>query len=630
MNSSTNKRLIFTGYLVITAAVLLILRLYFLQVMSGEDYAKAASENITRTRTTAAPRGNIYDRNGKLLVESVPTTAVAVDPFEVLKRDDVLSTLSKRLGISYYDLKDKLEKTKTTYIDRIIIKQNIDKETLVYLKEHSQDLPGVEVVNIFLRKYNFGSLAAHVLGYTGEIDEEKLKQEKNQSEYEGGDQIGLTGVEEQYEDILRGIKGKIVYEVDPLGRPSDIVEQENYVFGNDIYLTIDIELQKYVEEILAIQLEAIRQNKVAKTNDYYRAGGGSVVVLDAKTGEVLAMASYPTFDPQVFIGGISSINWNELNDPSMKFPLNNRAIMGFPPGSVFKIAPAYAGLSEGVINKNSIIFCAGTWYGLGTDYSKTCWNKGGHGGLNIIGGIQNSCDIFFYETGLRLFLKNKNSDELLQKYAKILGFGSKTGIDLPNEDTGIIPDKAWKKDRFKNDKANSIWFPGDTVNMAIGQGDVLVSPLQLAYAYMTLANRGIQYTPHILKEVRDETGEKVFDFKSEKVNDQELNQDYINIIENGLNLVTAKGTASSAFKPFPVDKIPVAGKTGTAEFSGRQDYAWFASYAPVGNPQYIVTVMLEEAGGGGRNAAPIAEKIYEYLYHIESQEQVHSVDSFGD
>jgi penicillin-binding protein 2 len=598
--------------------------------MSGEIYAEAASQNITRTRSTAAPRGNIYDRNGKLLIESVPTTAVAVDPYTVLKREDVLSTLSYKLGISYYDLKDKLEKTKTTYIDRIIIKQNIDKDTLVYLKENSQNLPGVEIVNIFLRKYNYEYLAAHILGYTGEIDEAKLKIENNAAGYEGGDQIGLTGVEAQYEDILNGIKGKIVYEVDPLGRPTNIVEQTDYISGNDIYLTIDIELQKYVEETLATQLEAIRQKKVGKTNVNYNAGGGAVVVLDAKTGEVLSMASYPTYDPSVFIGGISTMDWQQLNDPAKNYPLNNRAIMGFPPGSVFKIAPAYAGLSEGVITANSILFCAGTWYGLGTDYPKTCWNKSGHGGLNLLGGIQNSCDIYFYQVALRLFLKNKNSGELLQKYCRLLGFGDKTGIDLPNETTGVIPDKAWKKEWFKNDKANSIWFPGDTVNMGIGQGDVLVSPLQLAYAYMTMANRGKQYTPHVLKEIKDENGVNTTNLNLNKYNDIELNQEYVNLIENGLNLVTKKGTGSAAFRSFPLDKIPVAGKTGTAEFAGHQDYAWFASYAPINNPQYVVAVMLEEAGGGGANAAPIAEKIYEYLYHIQSAQQVHSVDSFGD
>jgi len=610
--------------------VVLILRLYFLQIMSGEVYAQAASESITRTRSTAAPRGNIYDRNGKLLVESVPTVAVAVDPYTVLEREDVLTVLSTKLKIPYYDLKKKLEEKKTTYIDRVIIDQEVDNEALVYLKENSNDLPGVEVINVFLRKYNYGYLASHVLGYTGEITEEKLKQEKYRTGYEGGDQIGLTGIEAQYDDILQGIKGKIVYEVDPLGRPTDIIEQTDYIPGNDIYITIDIELQRFVEETLTTQLEQIRQMKITGTDEYYNAGGGAAVVLDVKTGEVLAMASNPTYDPGLFIGGISTSDWKELNEPANGYPLNNRALMGFPPGSVFKIVTAYAGLSEEVINQGSLIRCSGTWYGLGPDYPKTCWSKGGHGSLNIVGALQNSCDTFFYELGLRLYLKDKNADELLQKYAKLLGFGSQTGIDLPNEESGIIPDKAWKKEYFKNDKANSVWFPGDTVNMSIGQGDVLVTPLQMAYAYMAVADRGIQHVPHILKEISEDSTENLLDYPTVEENNMELNQEYLNIIENGLYMVTKQGTGASAFSGFPLDEISVAGKTGTAEFAGRQDYAWFACYAPIDNPKYVIAIMLEEAGGGGRNVAPIARNILEYLFNIESSGKVHSVDSFGD
>ena len=630
MNINSDKKLIFIGYLVIVIVVVLSLRLYFLQVMSGDIYAQAASENITRTRSTAAPRGNIYDRNGKLLVESIPTIAVAVDPYTVLNREDILTILSTRLKIPYYDLKRMLEEKKTTYIDRVIIKYDIDQETLVYLKENSASLPGVEIINIFLRQYNYGYLAAHVLGYTGEITEEKLKMEKYKTGYEGGDQIGLTGIEAQYEDILQGIKGKIIYEVDPLGRPTDIIEQTDYIPGNDIYITIDIELQKFVEETLATQLEQIRETKITNTDEYYKAGGGAVVVMDIKTGEILAMASNPTFDPSVFVGGISTTKWNELNKPASRYPLNNRALMGFPPGSVFKIVTSYAGLSEEIINKSTSFSCAGTWYGLGSDYPKTCWNKSGHGSLNILGALQNSCDTFFYELGLRLYLKNKNADELLQKYCRIFGFGSQTGVDLPNEESGIIPDKAWKKEWFKNDKANSVWFPGDTVNMSIGQGDVLVTPLQMAYSYMAVADRGIQHVPHLLKDISEDTDENLFDYSIGEVKDLSLDQDYLDTIEKGLYLVTKQGTAASAFSGFPMDEFPVAGKTGTAEFAGRQDYAWFSCYAPIDNPKYVIAIMLEEAGGGGRNVAPIARRILEYLFNIESSGKVHSVESFGD
>ncbi len=630
MNTSSNNKLTAISYFLIAIVVALSLRLYFLQIMSGEIFAQAATESITRVRSTAAPRGNIYDRNGKLLVESIPTVAVAVDPYTVLAREDVMTILSSKLKIPYQDLRKKLEDKKTTYIDRVIIKYDIDKETLVYLKENSESLPGVEVVNIFLRQYNYGYLAAHILGYTGEITEEMLKKEKNKAGYEGGDQVGLTGVEAEYEDILQGIKGKIVYEVDPLGRPTDIIEQADYIAGNDIYLTIDIELQRFVEELLATQLEQIRDTKISKTNEYYNAGGGAAVVMDVKTGEILAMASNPTYDPGVFVGGISFTQWEELNKPENRHPLNNRAIMGFPPGSVFKIAPAYAGLSEDIINNNTTFNCAGTWYGLGSSYPKTCWSKGGHGGLSIQGAIQNSCDIFFYELGLRLYLKNKNADELLQKYCRILGYGSQTGLDLPNEESGIIPDRDWKKEWFKNDKANSVWFPGDTVNMAIGQGDVLVTPLQVAYSYMAIADRGIQHIPHVLKDIGEDSLEQKLGYPVEEVKNLNLNQDYLSFIEAGLYRVVKQGTAASAFSGFPLDEFPVAGKTGTAEFAGRQDYAWFSCYAPINNPKYVIAIVLEEAGGGGKNVAPIARRILEYLFNIESSGKVRSVESYGD
>ena len=608
-------RIIIYFFLVLVAV--LIVRLYFLQVMSGEVYAQQASENLLRSKSVPAPRGNIYDRNGKLLVKSIPVPAVAVDPRVLLKNKNVIETLSEKLSIPYEDIVKKIEKSNISYLERVILKENIDYGTMIYLKENSDILPGVEVIDTFLREYSYGTLAAHILGYIGEIDEEKLKSKKYSSGYEGGDQIGLTGIEEVYEDVLKGIKGKITYEVDPSGKPKSVVQDTPYSAGNDLFLTIDIDLQKAVEEILGTSILARRQVKVPRTDEYYKVPGGAVVVLSAKTGEILSMASYPTYDPSLFTGGISVANWNLLNDPVNEFPLNNRAIMSLPSGSVFKIVTAYGGLNEGIINKNSVLICNGVWEGLGKDFPKWCWNKSGHGGLNIFSAIQYSCDIFFYQVGYGLFLKNQNADELLQKYARIFGFGSETGVDLPFEDKGIVPDKEWKKEYFKNQIANSVWFPGDTVNMSIGQGDVLVTPLQLAQAYSLIANRGLKYAPHLAKEVRDINGNVLIDLSKSKYEDLNLNKDYIEIFEKGMGLVTTQGTASSTFRDFPLKEIPIAGKTGTAEVVGKQDYGWFASFAPIGNPEYIVVVALEQSGGGSASAAPIAEKIYEYLFNIK-------------
>jgi penicillin-binding protein 2 len=619
MNSDSHTKIRFriVLYFFVALITVLVVRLYFMQVMSGEVYAQQASEGILRSKSVPAPRGNIYDRNGKLLVKSIPVPAVAVDPRILIKNVAVVKILSEKLNIPYEEIMSKIQKSNISYLDRIILKQDIDYGTMIYLKENSANLPGVDVIDSFLREYEYGSLAAHVLGYTGEIDEQQLKDKKYSIGYEGGDQIGLTGIEQVYEDILRGIKGKITYEVDPAGKPKSIVEETPYSAGNDLYLTIDIDLQKAVEEILSNSILAQRKVMVPKTNETYKVPGGAVVVLSAKTGEILSMASYPTYDPSIFTGGISVTDWNYLNDPANQFPLNNRAIMSYAPGSIFKIVTAYAGLNEEVINKNTVLYCGGVWNGLGSDFPKWCWNKSGHGGLNILGAIQNSCDIFFYQVGYGLFNKNQNSGELLQKYAKIFGLGSQTGVDLPFEDSGVIPDKKWKKEYFKDQIANSVWFPGDSVNMAIGQGDVLATPLQMAQAYSVIVNRGLVYTPHLAKEIKDLKGNVLVNFNIKDPKDLNLNKDYIGLIEKGLGLVTSQGTASSKFRDFPLKEIPIAGKTGTAEVAGKQDWGWFASYAPIGNPEYIVVVMLEQSGGGSASAAPIADKIYKYIYNVK-------------
>ena len=239
--------------------------------------------------------------------------------------------------------------------------------------------------------------------------------------------------------------------------------------------------------------------------------------------------------------------------------------------------------------------------------------------MSIRNAIKHSCDIYFYELGYGLFVKVDNIEELLQKYAREMGFGSETGIDLPFEDEGRVPDRQWKKEYFKDQVEYTVWFPGDTINMSIGQGDLLVTPLQMAMAYSTVANRGIQYEPHLVLETRDQFGGIGAESSVENWKDLELNEYYLELIEDGFDMVTKPGgTAAYTFRNFPTDEIPIAGKTGTAEVFGKQDFAWFASYGPIGNPEYAVVVMLEEAGGGGSNASPIAEKIYRYLFGLDN------------
>lgn len=618
MNSNIQIRLRIVIYLAAAFLVTLMLRLYFLQVISGDIYAEMATENVSRSASIIAPRGNIYDRNGKLLVKSIPVAAVAVQPDILLDNEEALQLLAGYLDMPVSDIRKELEDANISYLERVFIKTGIDRPTIIKIEESSDSLPGVEVVDVYLREYEYGVLASHILGYTGEIDEEKLSSGQYGGDYAGGDQIGLTGLEEQYESVLKGEKGKLVYEVDPLGRPVRIIEKTEPVSGSDIYLTIDIELQNVAEEALLNGILEARDKTIKDTDENYIVPGGAAVVLDAKNGEILAMASYPTYDPEVFSGGISVEDWEYLNDAENQYPLNNRAVLSYPPGSTFKVVTSYAGLMENIISEYSVFSCHGVWFGLGSDFPKYCWNKSGHGSLNIRQAIRDSCDIYFYQVGYGLFLKLDNAEELLQKYARDFGFGSKTGIDLPSEDKGRIPDREWKKEYFKENVENTVWYPGDTVNMSIGQGDILVTPLQMAMVYATVANKGIQYQPHLVMGIKDQHQGAELEETVKNWKDLELDENYMDIIEDGLSMVVKSGgTAWYAFRNFPLDEIPLAGKSGTAEVFGKQDYAWFASYGPIGNPEYVIVIMLEQAGGGSSNVAPIIEKIYRYLFELD-------------
>ena len=305
MNSNIRIRLRIIIYLVMAVLIALLLRLYFLQVISGEVFAEMATESISRRTEITAPRGNIYDRNGKLLVKSIPVSAVAVQPHILLQDGEALELLSGYLDMPVQSVRDKLEDADISYLERVFLKTGIDKPTVIKIRENSAMLPGVEVVDIYFREYQYGVLASHILGYTGEIDEEKLSSGLYSGDYSGGDQIGLTGLEEQYENTLRGEKGELVFEVDPLGRPVSIIEEREPVSGNDLYLTIDIELQKVAEEALYRGIMEVREKTLTNSDEHYKVTGGAVVVLNAKNGEVLSMASYPTYDPGIFSGGIS-------------------------------------------------------------------------------------------------------------------------------------------------------------------------------------------------------------------------------------------------------------------------------------------------------------------------------------
>lgn len=611
------------GAVVIVALGALSVRLWTMQVLSGETYAALAQENRIREISLDAPRGRILDRNGKLLVTNRPSLAVALDPADerirslivraqsATKSDDptraeireTLGPLASMLGMDVQEVFDKITDSRVEALRPRVIAVDVPLDVVAQLSEQNQRFPGVRVEQVAVREYPYKSIGAHVLGYTGEISQEQLKQSDPMAGYELGDVVGKAGIEAQYERVLQGDKGRRLIEVNASGKPIRIVNEEAPVAGRDIRLTIDIEVQRVAEEQLAYAIaEAHRQG-------FKNAKAGAVVVLDVKTGEVLAMASAPTYDPAVFLGGISQAEWKALTDKSSEYPLNNRAIMGaYPPASTFKAVTGLAGLEAGITYSGKRYYCPGKWTEMGEQWPKWCWKKSGHGDISFDGGIEESCDTVFYEIGYEFY---KRKREELQSFARSFGLGSKLGIDLPGELRGRVPDAAWKKEYNRDYPEWQTWLPGDTVNLAIGQGDMLVTPLQMAAVYAGIANGGTVMRPHVLKEVLDAEGAVARAYQPEVAARVPVSAEHLSIMRNALVRVTRSGTAAAAFRGFD---IPVAGKTGTAQVAGKDDFAWFCAFAPADAPKYAVAVVVEQGGHGGSVAAPAARNVLAKLF----------------
>ncbi|MRR10988.1 penicillin-binding protein 2, partial [bacterium] len=455
------------GLVVLIVLGTLFVRLWSMQVLSGDAYRAMADDNRVREISLDAPRGRILDRNGVPLVSNRPTLAVTVSPASK-DDDDLLMKLSVVLGMPVQEIKEKVASKKEAALRPRVVAIDASDEVVAYLAEHEAEFPGVEVQVLAVRQYSMGSRAAHVLGYTGEISEDQLA-EPDFVDYALGDTVGKTGVEAQYESVLQGDKGYRRIEVDAKGRPRRVIEEVEPIAGSDIVLTIDSNVQKVAEEAL------VRALQDAHRDDFDAAKAGAAVALDVKTGEVLAMASVPTYDPALFLGGITTGDWGRLTAKDSEFPLNNRAIMAlYPPASTFKAFTGLAGLQYDVTREWTTFDCSGRWTEMGEQWPKSCWKKTGHGNISFHGGIVDSCDVVFYNVGYE-FYKRKNEE--LQAYARQWGYGQETGIDLPGEVSGRVPDAAWKADFNKNYPEFVKWLPGDPVNIAIGQGDLLATPL---------------------------------------------------------------------------------------------------------------------------------------------------------
>jgi penicillin-binding protein 2 len=604
----TAVRIAILGGIAMSLLGLLLVRLWFLQVISGEQYAERADGNRLRTVITEPPRGNILDRNGTALVTNTTGENVTARPRELTgaRRRQVMTRLSPLLGTPVAELMERMELGDQRPLEPVILARNIDPPLYRYLAEYRRDFPGISLAETYLRAYPEGTVAAHVLGSTGRITPEQIADYRARG-YSGNETIGTDGIEQRYERFLSGQPGRAVVEVDASGEPRgrEYVSLDSPVPGRDIQLSIDLPTQRALEAALADAAE--KQG----------APGASGVALDPNTGEVLAIASYPTYSPEVFVKRNEKAVSRLLNDE--RTPLLNRAIGGvYPAGSTFKPITAAAALQTGQLSVGEEIESSSSVTLYKQEFDNFRGNS--HGFVTLPTALQVSSDTYFYQVADRLYRaqSERNKDYPLMDEARAFGLGDTTGIDVPGERAGTVPDPEWKKQAFaginpatgeKFTDFDRSWLAGDTIQLGIGQGYLLTTPLQMAVAYSAIANGGTVVTPSVAREVQDPNGRVVQELAQGRPTRQlDLRPEYITALREGLFEAAngPDGTATAVFGNLP-DGQKVAGKTGTAEqFSGddKRDHSWFVGYAPHDNPDIVVSVVIERGGTGANAAAP--------------------------
>lgn len=557
-------------------------RLWYWQVYRHDHFAAAARANRVRRVPLPPPRGIIFDRHGKVLTTSRCVNNVAIVPAALPddRREEVLRRLAFLLRKSPQEVTDVFDATLGRPFEPVTIAENVDMRTVVAVEENRPRLPGVLIVTNIARHYVNGRFAAHLLGHIGEVTPEELER-RQRRDVRPGDLVGKLGVERQFDVYLVGARGSEWVEVNASGQPVRTIGRSPQKTGQSVFLTIDARLQRAAEEGL---------NAAGRP--------GAVAVVDVRNGEVLALASKPDFDPNQFGHRIPSALWWALMKDERR-PLYNRAIAGLnPPGSTFKLITALAGLERGAITPHTTYVCPGGLH-IGR-YFKRCWKA--HGACDLYKAIAASCDVYFYHVSRRV------GPDAIAHVARRFGLGQKTGIDLAGEAAGLIPTPAWKKKRWRQE-----WFGGDTLNMSIGQGYVQTTPLQMACLTAAIANGGTYYRPHLLKKVVADRGKLVLRYEPQGRSVHTALR-FIDIVRQGMRdaVIAPGGTAHLMNMP----QVTVAGKTGSAEDARTEkSHAWFVCFAPYENPQIALCVMLEAAGHGGTEAAPIAKKILEVAFH---------------
>jgi len=591
-----DKRFVQSRIVVIRVAAILVFLfllagLWNLQILQRSYYKELAEKNQIRAITLVAPRGKILDRNGKIIVDNRPSFTLSLMREHLSSIESSVNLLASGLNLEVDFLKSQVEKHRhqPSYLP-IVIKEDLTAADLAFIESHRLEFPGLDVIRQPRRFYREGQLAAHLLGYVGEISEKQL--ETQEFGYcKPGDFVGKAGVERVYNRILTGIDGQRRVMVDSRGREVAVLDSVEPVPGNDLRLTIDLDIQRAAE-------------------NGFGEKGGAAVSLDPRSGEILSLVSRPAFDPNSFSSRISKKEWVDLiNDP--RKPMQNRAIQSrFPPGSVFKIIMTIAGLQEGILKPGYTDFCSGSTVMYGRPFA--CHKKGGHGTVDLHKAIINSCNVFFYHLGQKLGI------DKIAYWAQSMGLGQKTGVDLPSEDTGLIPSPEWKKRVYKAD-----WYAGETISVAIGQGYVSLTLIQTARAFGGFGIGGVFKTPHVVSTEELKKWGQTSNFSTEK--QFKLDEQTFQIVSQGLwGVVNEWGTGRRAAVP----GFDVGGKTGTAQVVSREaqkaaqgekrteyeDNAWFVGYAPIHSAQIAAAVFVEHGGHGGESAAPIIHDMFQVFY----------------
>jgi penicillin-binding protein 2 len=590
-------RVAVVGGVALVMFALIFFRLWYLQVLSGDKYEAQAQNNRVREIKVQAPRGEIVDRHGQALVENRHSFSIKLTPDKLPEetgdRREVYRRLAKLLNLNPRRLEKRVEgELQTLPFAKPTVKQDVRQELLLYVLERASRFPGVEPESEFLREYPHGPVGAHLFGQVGEVTEKQLKDQRYNG-VELGDRVGQAGIESEYDRFLRGRNGAARVEVDALGNLTKTLKREDTQQGSQLRLSLDLDVQEAAQQALA-----------------GGTGRGAFAVMDVDNGEVLALGSQPSFDPNIFTKPLSHKRLKALSSEELGKPLFNRAIQaGYPTGSTFKLVTATAALESGHLTPDTVLNDPGVLR-VGTQEFKNAGNAV-HGAIALRQALTVSSDVFFYQLGQ--YMDEKGMP--LQKWGRRLGIGRRTGIDLPAEEPGRLPTPRWRDRWYKQGLTERPWSVGDNINLSVGQGDLLANPLQMAVAYAAIANGGRVLRPRLGLRIEDASGRALQQLDAPTARRLDISKANRDAILEGLHGAAngAGGTSTAVFEGFPV---PIAGKTGTAEHIGKPDQSWYVALAPYPNPKYVVAVTDEAGGFGADTAAPMARRILAELLDV--------------